>query len=267
MPIPSQQLPCDAIESVLVEERFIETTNSVPPIEFHSTALVFSLLSLRREPLYIYNQKRTRMVFDEGIVNEPRSLAPVVAEFDGLFDNAIPDKAEEFTFKVHGSPDFISKVNILNRKYDVFGTSVRLEPADVTPMEVKVNLDMWRKPANAGPPRKQSSIKEKAILGQVTPLLASRVIQPSTQPYYSQVHMVPKVTSPTEPADFRFCVDLRGLNNCTENTAWPLPNIPAMLTRIGQQKPKLFAKLDLTSGYHQFPLHENFSNFSRSLAF
>ena len=197
------------------------------------------------------------MVLDEGIVNEPRSLAPVVAEFDGLFDNAIPDKAEEFTFKVHGSPDFISKVNILNRKYDVFSTSVRLEPADVTPMEVKVNLDMWRKPANAGPPRKQSSIKEKAILGQVTPLLASRVIQPSTQPYYSQVHMVPKVTSPTEPADFRFCVDLRGLNNCTENTAWPLPNIPAMLTRIGQQKPKLFAKLDLTSGYHQFPLHEN----------
>jgi len=92
----------------------------------------------------------------------------VVAEFDGLFDNAIPDKAQEFIFKVHGSPGFISKVNILNRKYVVFSTSVRLEPADVTPMEVKVNLDMWRKPANAGPPRKQSSIKEKAILGQVT---------------------------------------------------------------------------------------------------
>jgi cleavage and polyadenylation specificity factor subunit 1 len=47
------------------------------------------------------------------------------------------------------------------------------------------------------------------------------------------------------------------LNNVTENTAWPLPNIPALLNRIGQQKPKLFAKLDLTSGYHQFPLHQN----------
>jgi len=190
-----------------------------------------------------------------------------VAEFDGLFDNAVPTKPEDFTFKVHGTPDFILKVNTLNRKYDVFSTSVRAEPADVTPMEVNVDLNMWNKPANAGPPRKQSLVKEKAIIGQVTPLLSSRVIQPSTQPYYSQVHMVPKVTSPTEPADFRFCVDLRGLNNCTENISWPLPNIPAMLTRIGQQKPKLFAKLDLTSGYHQFPLHENSWKFFAFICF
>jgi hypothetical protein len=71
-PILSQQLTSDSTESVLIEERFIETTltNSVPPMEFHSTAPVFSLLSLRREPLYIYNQKRKRMVLDEGIVTK-----------------------------------------------------------------------------------------------------------------------------------------------------------------------------------------------------
>ena len=165
----------------------------------------------------------------------------MVAEFDGLFDNAIPAQPEDFVFKIHGSPEFQAKVKALNKKYDGFSTAVRSEPADVTPMEVKVDLEAWRRPANAGPPRKQSLLKEKAILGQITPLLDSKVIQPSMQPFYSQVHMVPKVTSPTEPGDFRFCVDLRGLNNCTENTAWPLPNIPALSTRIGQQKPKLSA--------------------------
>jgi hypothetical protein len=227
-----------------------------------NTAFV-SLSSLQMSPLYLYNQKtRARTVSSlTSSETEELVLAPIVAEFDELFETSSSATPESFNFKVHGSPEFIDKVNVLNQKYDVFSTSVRKEPADVTPMEVKVNLAAWERPANSGPPRRQSEIKEKAILGQIRPLEASNVIRASTSPYYSQVHMVPKVPTPTDPADFRFCVDLRGLNDVTENTAWPLPNIPALLNRIGQQKPKLFAKLDLTSGYHQFPLHENSWNF------
>ena len=92
----------------------------------------------------------------------------------------------------------------MNKKYDVLSTLVWFEPADVTPMEVKVDLEAWRRPANAGPPRKQSLLKEKAMLGQITPLLDSNVIQPLMQPFYSEVHMVSKVTSPTEPGDLDF---------------------------------------------------------------
>ena len=234
--------------------------------KIHST---FSLSSLRQSPLYLYNQKTHKISVrrdSEAEILENRFLAPIVAEFDGLFEQ--PNAASEpFSFKVHGTPEFIDKVNALNQKYDVFSTSVRKEPADVTSMEVKVDIAAWERPANAGPPRKQSIIKEQAILGQIVPLQASNIIQSSTQPYYSQVHMVPKVPTPTDPVDFRFCVDLRGLNNVTENTAWPLPNIPALLNRIGQQKPKLFAKLDLTSGYHQFPLHQNSWNFFAFITF
>ena len=226
----------------------------------------FSLASLRISPLYLYNQK-TRAITSP-ILNSSETehlvLAPIVAEFDELFEMPSCTAPESFSFKVHGSPEFVEKVNVLNRKYDVFSTSVRKEPADVTPIEVKVDIAAWERPANSGPPRRQSAIKEQAILGQILPLEASNVIRSSTSPYYSQVHMVPKVPTPTEPVDFRFCVDLRGLNEVTENTAWPLPNIPALLNRIGQQKPKLFAKLDLTSGYHQFPLHENSWKFLRS---
>ena len=249
-PTPLEQHSIGKIVDLMPKEEESNRTSEVIPPEY-------SLSALRQTPLYRYNQKPLRMIVRQEAIITERAFAPMVAEFDGLFDNAIPAQPEDFVFKIHGSPEFQAKVKALNKKYDVFSTSVRSEPADVTPMEVKVDLEAWRRPANAGPPRKQSLLKEKAILGQITPLLDSKVIQPSMQPFYSQVHMVPKVTSPTEPGDFRFCVDLRGLNNCTENTAWPLPNIPALLTRIGQQKPKLFAKLDLTSGYHQFPLHEN----------
>ena len=35
---------------------------------------------------------------------------------------------------------------------------------------------------------------------------------------------------------------------------WPIPNIQQMLQRLGSHKPKMFGKLELTSGYHQAPL-------------
>ena len=78
-------------------------------------------------------------------------LAPIVAEFDELFEMPSCTAPESFSFKVHGSPEFVDKVNVLNRKYDVFSTSVRKEPADVTPMEVKVDIAAWERPANSGP--------------------------------------------------------------------------------------------------------------------
>jgi hypothetical protein len=184
------------VDLVPREEESNRTSEVIPP--------TYSLSALRQTPLYRYNQKPLRMIVRQGAAITDRAFAPIVAEFDGLFDNTIPAQPEDFIFKIHGSPEFQAKVRALNKKYDVFSTSVRSEPADVTPMEVKVDLEAWRRPANAGPPRKQSLLKEKAILGQITPLLDSKVIQPSMQPFYSQVHMVSKVTSPTEPGDLDF---------------------------------------------------------------
>ena len=99
----------------------------------------FSLSSLRQSPLYLYNQKTHKISVrrdSEAEILDDRFLAPIVAEFDGLFEQPSNAVSEPFSFKVHGSPEFIDKVNALNRKYDVFSTSVRKEPADVTPMEV-----------------------------------------------------------------------------------------------------------------------------------
>ena len=45
------------------------------------------------------------------------------------------------------------------------------------------------------------------------------------------------------------------LNAVCKGMGWSLPNIQHMIQRIGQKRPKFFAKLDLTHGYHQAPLH------------
>ena len=66
---------------------------------------------------------------------------------------------------------------------------------------------------------------------------------------YCQVLLTPK------PNDrWRFCIDYQPLNSCSESEGWNLPNIHQMLQRLGALKPKIFAVMDLTSGYHQAPL-------------
>jgi hypothetical protein len=56
--------------------------------------------------------------------------------------------------------------------------------------------------------------------------------------------------------NWRFCIDYRSLNACCTSSKWPIPNIKMMFARIGaiKPRPKYFAKIDFTSGYHQAPL-------------
>jgi hypothetical protein len=77
------------------------------------------------------------------------------------------------------------------------------------------------------------------------------VISPSAARYYSQVLLVPKPDNA-----WRFCIDFRLLNLATLAKKWPLPRIDELLRFIGTTLAIFFSKIDLTSGYHQMPLHE-----------
>ena len=66
---------------------------------------------------------------------------------------------------------------------------------------------------------------------------------------WSQVLLTPK-----GEGEYRFCVDYRNLNSASKATGFPLPRIKEIIQRIGSKSPRIFAKLDLTSGYHQMPL-------------
>ena len=65
--------------------------------------------------------------------------------------------------------------------------------------------------------------------------------------------MVPKPT----PGEWRFTLDFVRLNDCTSDLeGWPITLIRPLFQRLGTRKPKYFAKLDLTAGYHQARLDE-----------
>ena len=74
--------------------------------------------------------------------------------------------------KVDGSPDEIARQCVLLATYpDIFSAELQIEPADVEPMELKVNIEKWEGiRANQAPPRQQSMQKNAEIFRQVTAL-------------------------------------------------------------------------------------------------
>ena len=95
-------------------------------------------------------------------------------------------------------------------------------------------------------PRQVTRAKESAIDSFIEKALAQDLIEESQASSWSQPHLTPKTNG-----DWRFCIDYRYLNENCKSLGWPLPNIRQMLERIGAQKPKFFAVLDLTEGYYQ----------------
>ena len=101
----------------------------------------------------------------------------------------------------------------------LLSTSVESKAAKVPPLTLEVKDVEWRVPRNKGAARPQHADKHKFIKETVESMLKLGVIEPSQEPYYSQVHVAPKPHS----TDFRFCIDYRALNQATESFGWPLP--------------------------------------------
>jgi hypothetical protein len=164
------------------------------------------------------------------------------------------DKLMETSYlptKIVGGERFQGRVKQMLGKYKrTFNTKLCSTPADLPPMRLEVDKTAWEHPRNAGPPRQQTGPKQVEIKRQVDAMLPVKVIQTSQAANYSHVHLTPK-----PQGRWRFAVDYRGLNACSLSMGWPIPNINHMLQRLGSKKPKFFAKIDLTHGYHQVPLH------------
>lgn len=73
------------------------------------------------------------------------------------------------------------------------------------------------------------------------------VIELSDSPYSSQVVLVKK-----EDDSYRFCVDFRAINSCSQFNAEPMPNWDDIITKFAFYK--VFSRIDLSKGYWEVPL-------------
>jgi hypothetical protein len=149
-------------------------------------------------------------------------------------DHAVPSDEAYKLPEVAGSEQFQAKIRELLKEYKhVFSEELRKEPAKLKPFDVKFDREKWQRPRNSLPPRPQSRNKHAEIRRQIDKMLAAGVIAPSQAPWYSQVHLTPK------PNDkWRFCIDFRTLNDCSESMGWPIPNVYRMLQRLGNKRAK-----------------------------
>lgn len=104
-------------------------------------------------------------------------------------------------------------------------------------------------PVHIRPYRYPPAMKDE-IERQVTAMLQSGLIQPSTSQFSSSVLLVKKKDN-----TWRFCVDFRHLNALTVKFVFPVLVIEELLDELGQAS--WFSSLDLTAGYHQILLQSS----------
>lgn len=84
---------------------------------------------------------------------------------------------------------------------------------------------------------------------QLEELVEKGFIRPSSSPWGAPVLFVKK-----KDGSLRLCIDYRGLNKVTVKNKYPLPRIDELMDQL--EGATWFSKIDLASGYHQIPIHE-----------
>jgi len=112
-------------------------------------------------------------------------------------------------------------------------------------------------PVNVRPYRLPEKHKEE-VNRQITKMLDDGIIHPSKSHWNAPLLVVPKKTDASGKSKLRIVVDFRKLNDLTIGDFFPLPNITDILDQLGNAK--YFSTLDLASGYHEIPMHEEHRN-------
>ena len=112
-----------------------------------------------------------------------------------------------------------------------------------------------------GPPvylsyhKAQGTEIRKVIDDQTQKMLAAGIIRESESPFCSPIVMVRK----PKCGGWRYCVDLRKINDRTQKITFPVPKIEDALRRL--KDPKIFSSLDLLKAYYQIPVVEDHQKF------
>ena len=169
---------------------------------------------------------------------------PEVSDTDVIESIDIEKRGEPFDFKVR---------EILEECRGVFSRTLRETPARISPMEIEVDADKLKKARLSGRARPLSEVKLAKLRVMLGALLRVKIIRACREANGSQVLLVAKKGS----TKLRFCIDYRAINDATISPeGWPIPDIAELLKEIGTKGGKIFAVMDMTSGFHQAPLSE-----------
>lgn len=98
-------------------------------------------------------------------------------------------------------------------------------------------------------PRRLNSIMSVAAQDIIQRMLEDGIIRPSSSPWASPMHMVPKKSK-----DWRLVGDYRLLNSSTQRDSYPIPFLHDFSTHL--HGCKVFSTLDLKNAFHQLPIAE-----------
>ena len=129
----------------------------------------------------------------------------------------------------------------------VHASSKLFDPPDREPPERSVKHRIELLPDTVPIKRRPyplAALKLKEMKEQVTALVSSSWVEPSSSPWGAPILFVPK-----KDQALRIYVDFQDLNAVTVDDSYPLPRIEVVLHRAAQAT--VFSKIDLASGFHQ----------------
>ena len=100
------------------------------------------------------------------------------------------------------------------------------------------------------PPYRMAPVELRELKDQLEELLSKGFIRPSISPWGAPVLFVKK-----KDGSLQLCIDYRHLNKVTIRNQYPLPRIDELFDQL--QGSRVYSKINLRSGYHQFRVQES----------
>ena len=183
------------------------------------------------------------------VIEEDETMKETVMNTD--FQKNMPTletKRTEDVSHVHFSEKLnkeqLDEVKAIFNEYEKNLTDVPLT-TDLVTCEIKLSTEQ---PVYVRP-RPIPHALVKNVEEEIDEMIKLGVIEPANSPYNSPIVMVKKKTGA-----YRFCADLRALNDVTVFDGEPLTDVEHLFQSLG--KAKYFTKLDLTKGYWAIPIRE-----------
>jgi hypothetical protein len=98
------------------------------------------------------------------------------------------------------------------------------------------------------------TVAQDALRSQVADMLRTNIIRPASGPWRSPVLLIAKMDPETKIIGYRFCIDLRKINNATVKDAYSLPRIDESVDVLAGAK--YLSSMDINRAFWQVPLKE-----------